>query len=86
MIDTGYRRSSSSDLFVPAEMSREREVWTRDEWKLLERATKLLETRGIELYMGCPQCKKAPIEKSVLEDGSMTLRCAHKDRVFRRDL
>lgn len=83
----GYR-ARASGLLVPDEISRAREVWTPDEKRLLDRATKLLESRGVELFMGCgeTQCKGTPIERLSNADGGMTLRCAHKDRVFPRKL
>ncbi len=81
---TGFRRSTSSGLIVPEELSRAREVWTRDEWKLFERFTKLAESRGLRLFLGCREesCRKAPIERIRQKDGSILLRCEHKDRVL----
>jgi hypothetical protein len=77
-------REHASGLLVPEEQARAREVWGHDEWKLLERVTKLLTARGVELFMGCtePGCKKAPLERVRRPDGGLTLRCAHKDRLF----
>jgi hypothetical protein len=79
-------REHASGLLVPEEQSRAREVWGRDEWKLLERVTKLLATRGLELFIGCtePGCGKAPLERVRRPDGGITLRCEHKDRDFVR--
>jgi hypothetical protein len=79
----GYRPSSTSALLVPDEISREREVWTRDDLKVLDRALKLLEGRGLRMYLGCPdpRCVKTPIEKFRNADGGLTLRCSHKDRI-----
>lgn len=76
----------ASGLYVPEEHKREREVWTYDEWRALERATKLLDARGVTLYLACPEeaCKGAPIERRRNLDGGITLRCAHKDRVIVR--
>lgn len=83
-LPTGFRRSAGSALIVPEPVSREREVWTRDEWKALDRAQKLCTSRGIELFMGCthPECKKAPMTDTTDERGQKILRCEHKDRVF----
>jgi hypothetical protein len=82
-VSEGFREHASG-LLVPSDISRVREVWTRDEWKLLERAAKLLTARGVELFLGCPEpgCKSAPIQRVRRADGGMTLRCAHKDREF----
>lgn len=79
----GFRKAVSG-LVLPAEVSREREVWTRDEWKVLERATKLLQSRGIRLLLGCinVECRKKPLERIRALDGGITLRCEHRDRVF----
>lgn len=84
----GFRRSATSKLIVPAELSREREVWTYDEWKVVDRATKLLESRGLHLFLGCtdPRCRNAPVERLRRDDGGMTLRCAHKERNAYRTL
>lgn len=79
-----FRRRHESGLFVPEEHSRLREVWTRTEWKTVDRATKFLESRGLKVLFGCedPRCEKAAIEKRENVDGTVTLRCAHKDRVL----
>jgi hypothetical protein len=81
-------RTTNSGLFVPAELSRERQVWTKDEARLLERATKLLEGKGIRLFLGCmhDRCREAPIERMRAADGGLVLRCAHADRVLSRSL
>jgi hypothetical protein len=80
---TGYRQHASG-LLVPPDISREREVWTRDEWKVLERAAQLLKAKGVDLFLGCPEpdCKGAPMTRVRRNDGAITLRCAHKDREF----
>lgn len=82
-----YRRHASG-LLVPADISREREVWTRAEWKAIEKATKLLESRGVHVYLGCPEntCKANPLERIRRTDGGITLRCNHKDREFHSHL
>lgn len=86
MNTAGFARHEGTGLLVPEEFKREREVWTREEWMVLERATKLLSSRGMELYLGCqqPACQKAPIERMRNLDGGITLRCEHKDRVVVR--
>lgn len=79
-------RAHASGLLVPEEHSREREVWTKDEARLLERAMKLLQSRHLDLFMGCdePTCKKQPMERIRSLDGGLILRCAHRDRVLTR--
>lgn len=79
-------REHASGLLVPADVSRKREVWTSDEWRLLNRLTRLMESRGMQLLMRCthPDCKKAPIESIRQADGSNVLRCEHADRVFQK--
>lgn len=74
----------ASGLLVPDEVARVREAWTRDEWKVLERATKLLKARRIQIFLRCdePACQKAPMTRVRSADGGITLRCEHKDRVF----
>lgn len=77
-------RPHASGLFVPEEHSREREVWTRSEWRTIERATKLLTARGLEVFMRCSHtkdCQQAPIERIRRADGGIALQCAHKTRV-----
>jgi hypothetical protein len=80
----GYRPSSTSRLLVPEAISREREVWTYDEYKALERALKFVEGKGLKMFFGCPdaRCTRQPIETHRNADGGLTLRCQHKDRVI----
>lgn len=77
-------RENAAGLVVPEALSREREVWTKDEWRLLERAVKLLGARQMRVYFGCPddRCRSGPIQRFRLPDGSIALRCAHRDRVL----
>lgn len=79
----GFRRAGSG-LIVPEDVSRTREVWTYDEWRTLEKATKLLSGRGVQLLMRCaqPDCQKSPMERRRRPDGGITLRCSHADREF----
>ena len=46
----------------------------------------LLAKRGIAAYLGCEdaRCTTAPIERIRNLDGSITMRCAHKDRILSR--
>lgn len=80
----GYRRSLQSGLLVPEEISRERQVWTADEGRLLDRAAKLLHRKGINLKMECQRegCQVAPLSKHQTPGGGFILRCEHADRVF----
>lgn len=85
----GAFRTTESGLIVPAELSRDREVWTWAEWRTLEKATQLLQSRGMTVYLRCDHskaCMAHPIERLRNPDGGITMRCAHKDRVFRKDL
>lgn len=85
MAPTPAFREHASGLYVPEPLSRTREVWTRDEWKTIDRAVRMLESRGVTVYFGCPEptCTTAPIARVRRPDGGITLRCAHKDREFR---
>ena len=83
MSSPGFAQHASG-LLVPEELKREREVWTREELRTLDKATALLESRGIQVFMRChkPECHKAPMERIRSLDGGITYRCGHKDRVF----
>ena len=86
---SGYRRASAaSGLLVPEDTPREREVWTKDEWKTLNRAIKLLALRGIRFQFACEdeRCRREKLELLSQPDGSFLLRCAHKDRILSRAL
>lgn len=75
----------ASGLLVPEEFKRDREVWTLDELKTIDKATKLLESRGVLVYLGCSDeaCRKTgPLERIRSLDGGITYRCSHRDRVF----
>lgn len=79
-------REHASGLLVPEEQSRAREVWTKDEARLLERAMKLLKGRGIEVFLRCERsaCHGRPIERIRGADGGLVFRCEHADRVLMR--
>lgn len=83
-VPPGFRPSVESGLVLPEPLSRERQVWTKDEWRLLERATAMLHRHGVTLFMRCDAdtCQEAPLEPMRLADGSFQLRCAHMDRVM----
>ncbi len=75
----------ASGLLVPEEFKRQREVWTREELRTIDKATTLLESRGVLVYLGCsdPACRQGgPLERIRSLDGGITYRCQHKDRVF----
>ena len=78
----GAFRPHASGLIVPAEMSREREVWSRKELKALDQVTAFLEARGVALYLGCTECtgEDKRLERIRRPDGGLTFRCGHKDR------
>lgn len=80
----GFARHGSG-LFVPEEHKRAREAWTYEQWRAVDTATKFLESRGVRMYLSCPEpgCE-APMERIRNLDGGITLRCAHKDRVVVR--
>jgi hypothetical protein len=83
-VPAGFRELGG--ILVPVAHERERQVWTKDEWRLLDRATKLLNSRGIALQFQCmhPGCDAEPIERLRHPDGGIVLRCAHADRTFVR--
>lgn len=72
-------RQAASGLYVPEALSREREVWTQDERRLLDRVGKLTAKRGLMMVLICDECRQ-PTEKIRRDDGSYTLRCDHRDR------
>ena len=85
----GFRTASkATGLIVPVETDREREVWTRDEWKLVDRVTKLLAARGIKFQFGCtdPRCQGERMEflPQIRGRAEPILRCNHRDRVWSR--
>lgn len=78
-----------SGLVVPDDYARVREVWTRDEWRLMDRALKLLRSRNLAAVLKCntPECQGHEIAVLVDEStGDFTWRCKHKDRVFHRQI
>ena len=77
-------REHASGLIVPDEISREREVWTHDEYRIFDRAVKLLATKELKLYLRCTHdgCTTQEFERVRLPDGGVSLRCGHKDRVI----
>lgn len=75
----------ASGLYVPEEHKRDRETWTYEQWRMLDKAIKLLESRGIEMFLRCPDARcAAPMERIRNLDGGIMLRCNHLDRVVTR--
>lgn len=82
---SGFRETPGG-LLVPQDVPRAEQIWTKDEWRLLDRTTRLLNSRGVSLLMACqaPDCKGVKLARLRHADGTITLRCPHVDRVFRR--
>ena len=84
-VPAGFREVSG--LVVPESAPRDREVWTKDEKKLIDRVTRMLRGRKIRLVLKCADdaCDLTPLEFiPVRENGEFILRCPHLDRVFTR--
>jgi hypothetical protein len=80
----GYR-STGSGLLVPEEHSRKREVWTRDEGRLLDRATKLLTSRQVKFQMACARDCGEPMTQQFKQPGGLpVLECGCTTREFAR--
>lgn len=79
-------REHPSGLLVPNELSRQREVWTKKELRLIGRVTKLMASRNMQIMFACrsPQCADTKIERVRGLAGDFVLRCQCKDRVFQR--
>lgn len=75
----------TSGLLVPETVARRREVWTRDDWKTVNRAAKILNDRAVSTLMRCrvPACPDPVLEASRQDGGELWLRCGCTDRVFR---
>ena len=73
-------RPTESGLIVPEAFSRQREVWTDDEVKLMLRATKLLNRTGWSLTFGCPhpRCQENQLVRREEIPGGFQLVCEHK--------
>jgi hypothetical protein len=82
MADPAFRPHASG-LLVPATYSRAREVWTRREWKLLDKVTTMLAARGVAVLLACDDdaCKAdRTLTRVRRDDGGLSLQCAHKTR------
>lgn len=86
-LPVGFRRSVETGLILPEPVSRQRQVWTRDEWRLLERATKMLKRQSIKVMLECEHdtCKGVKMEGARRRDGSFVLTCAHAERVLQKE-
>jgi hypothetical protein len=76
-------REHASGLIVPADISREREIWTKAEWKALDKVTAFLASKRIAVFLGCEHddCKAdRRLERVRRPDGGVTLQCGHKER------
>ena len=74
----------ASGLLLPEEYARERIVVARDDFRALDRATKVATRLGMRLFLACAHSAcftTAPIERLRRADGGITLRCPHADRV-----
>lgn len=83
----GYRRASSATgLLIPEQTPRQREVWTRDESRLQDRAIALWQSRSIKQLIQCanPECPSPTIERIKGTGQEYILRCGCKDRVHVR--
>ena len=76
----------ASGLLVPEDKAREREVWTRDEWRLMDRIIRLMRARNLAIVLHCHACKGQEIEVVNQPVNGFTWRCDHKDRIFHRQV
>lgn len=87
--DPGFHPHASG-LLVPDDLARKRQVWTKDEGRLLDRLAKLLNERGMLLNLACqnPKCAQSrkPLERFRMANGDYVLRCECTDRVFQKGL
>lgn len=80
----GFRQALHSGLIVPEEISRAKHTFTWQQWRDLERVTKMLEKSGLTLQFKCndPRCQREPIVRHRTPEGGISFRCEHADRVF----
>ena len=84
---SGYRKTGASGLLVPTSVARHREVWLLSEWKLLDRAARLCEERGVRLTLSCRGAGCRGVIMRADEDAAgPVLRCDCSDRTFVRAL
>jgi hypothetical protein len=82
----GYRRAPSKLVFVPESLERQREVWTWDEWKLIDRCAKLLKSRSINMTLSCGHESCDGKIEQIAGTNNPTLQCDCRTRVFERTL
>lgn len=82
----GFRTSVETGLIVPEAFSREREVWTKDEWKFHERVVRFYKAKGIKIFLACDHaaCVGKPMVRLRQPSGDITLTCEHKERTMTR--
>lgn len=65
--------------------TRQTEHWTRDERRVIDRAAKLLNQRGVKMLLVCAS-ELCPDQRLRLAEGrrpgEVSLRCGHLDRLF----
>lgn len=74
----------TSGLLVPEHAARTRQVWTKDDAKILTRAAKLLNARGVSHQMRCANtsCPDPQLTEVRLAGRDVVLRCGCTDRHF----
>jgi hypothetical protein len=77
-------KQHASGLYVPEAHARTREVWTRDEMRLLDKVTALLKSRRVAFQFRCdsPQCDDRTMVRRRDPAGHIVLECGCKDRHF----
>lgn len=75
-------RPTASGLIVPDEVSRVREVLTRDDWKVIDRAMTILHRHGLSTLMRCQRPGCADVVVSTTPDGGRRIRCDHRDLIL----
>ena len=80
---------TESGLIVPEDaITKQREVWTKDESRLMRRVINLLLQRKIRCIMVCQECQKGEqlqqeavvVPSAVDAAGTLVWSCGHKDR------
>lgn len=74
-----------SGLLVPKAHVRIRQVFTKEEWRLLDKVSRLFKSRGVALLMECeqPACSKE-IQQVQIPGAGLMLRCQCTDRVLQK--
>jgi hypothetical protein len=82
----GYRKAPGKLVYVPQYLERQREIWTHDEWRLIDRAAKLLKSRSINMALSCGHESCAGKIEQVAGTAMPTLQCDCRTRIFERTL